>query len=172
LNDHPRNIPDDLLKRIGTNGGVVMINFYTSFIDPRSLAAERARDQELKPQIDALNVQYKDDSKRLTEETDKLYAARPLPPTPVSILIDHIDHAVKIAGIDHVGLGSDFDGGITLPTEIRGVQDMPVITYELLKRGYSEKDVRKILGGNFMRAFAQVEHISRRMQRRGDRTLP
>jgi membrane dipeptidase len=173
LCDHPRNIPDDLLKRIGQNGGVVMVNFYTSFIDQKSLDAERARDMELKPQIDALAVQFKDDPKRLAVETDKLLAVHPLPPTPISILIDHIDHVVKIAGIDHVGLGSDFDGGVTLPEGITGVQDLPVITYELIKRGYSDADVKKILGGNFLRAFAGVERVARISSRRisGDGSL-
>jgi membrane dipeptidase len=173
LCDHPRNIPDDLLKRIGQNGGVVMVNFYTSFIDQKSLSAERARDVELKPQLDALKEKYKDDPKALMAETEKLYATRPLPPTPIGVLIDHIDHVVQVAGIDHVGLGSDFDGGITLPEGIAGVQDMPVITYELLRRGYSESDVRKILGGNFMRAFAEVERVARISQRKvsGDGSL-
>jgi membrane dipeptidase len=173
LCDHPRNIPDDLLKRIGQNGGVVMVNFYTSFIDQKSLDAERARDMELKPQLDGLAAQFKDDPKQLTAETEKLLAAHPLPPTPVSILIDHIDHVVKIAGIDHVGLGSDFDGGVTLPEGITGVQDLPVITYELLKSGYNDADVKKILGGNFLRAFAEVERVARISNRRisGDGSL-
>lgn len=166
LCDHPRNIPDDLLKRIGQNGGVVMVNFYTSFIDQKSLDAERARDKELKPQMDALAVQFKDDPMRLAAETEKVYAAHPLPPTPLSILIDHIDHVVKVAGIEHVGLGSDFDGGVTLPEGINGVQDLPYITYELLKRGYSESDIKKILGGNFLRAFTEVERVAKISQRR------
>lgn len=172
LNDHPRNIPDDLLKRIGANGGVVMINFYTSFIDAKALAAERARDKELMPLLETLKTQYPNDPKRLADETQKLYEARPLPDTPIGVLIDHIDHAVKVAGIDHVGLGSDFDGA-TIPQEMKGVQDLPMITYELLKRGYSDTDVRKILGGNFMRAFAEVERIARISQRRisGDGSL-
>jgi membrane dipeptidase len=173
LCDHPRNIPDDLLKRIGQNGGVVMVNFYTSFIDQKSLDAERARDVRLKPEIDALNAQFKDDPKRLTDEIGKLMVENPLPPTPLSILIDHIEHVIKIAGIDHVGLGSDFDGGVTLPEGIRGVQDLPYITYELLKRGYSDSDVRKILGGNLLRAFAEVERVAHVSQRRisGDGSL-
>ena len=166
LSNHPRNIPDELLKRIRQNGGVVMVNLYPSFIDQKSYDADRERDQRLKQQRDALREQYKDDPKRLDEELKKLNDANPLPPTPVSILIDHIDHIAKVAGIDHVGLGSDFDGIPSLPEEIKGVQDLPVITYELLKRGYSEQDIKKILGENFLRAFAEVERVARIQKRK------
>jgi membrane dipeptidase len=96
----------------------------------------------------------------------KLEDANPLPTVGVGVLVDHIDHIAKVAGIDHVGLGSDFDGGVTLPEGIRGVEDLPVITYELLRRGYSEQDILKILGGNFMRAFAEVERVARVEQRK------
>ncbi len=161
LDSHPRNIPDDLLRRIAKNGGVVMVNFYTVFIDQKAYDADKARAQRLKPQLDALKEKFKGDDKRLEEEQNKLYAANPIPPTPLSVLIDHIDHIVKVAGIDHVGLGSDFDGGVTLPEGIKDISDLPNITYELLRRGYSETDVRKILGENFLRAFAQAEQIAR-----------
>ena len=119
----------------------------------------------MKAQRDALNEQYKSDPKRLAEELQKLDDANPLPTTTVSMLVDHIDHIVKVAGIDHVGLGSDFDGGVTLPEGMRGVEDLPEITYELLRRGYGEQDILKILGGNFMRAFAEVERVARTNQR-------
>ncbi len=161
LDSHPRNIPDDLLRRIGKNGGVVMVNFYTVFIDQKAYDADKARDQRLKPQLDALKEKFKGDDKRLEEEQNKLYAANPLPPTPLSVLIDHIDHIAKVAGIDHVGLGSDFDGGVTLPEGVKDISELPNITYELLRRGYSETDVRKILGENFLRAFGEAEQIAR-----------
>lgn len=161
LDSHPRNIPDDLLRRIGKNGGVVMVNFYTVFIDQKAYDAGKARDQRLKPQLDALKEKFKGDDKRLEEEQNKLYAANPLPPTPLSVLIDHIDHIAKVAGIDHVGLGSDFDGGVTLPEGVKDISELPNITYELLRRGYSETDVRKILGENFLRAFGEAEQIAR-----------
>jgi membrane dipeptidase len=165
LSNHRRNIPDDLLKRIGQNGGVVMVNFYSLFLDEKVRQASLERDARLKAQRDALNLQFKDDPKRLEEELQKLYDANPLPTTTVSVLVDHIDHIAKVAGVDHVGLGSDFDGGVTLPEGIRGVEDLPNITYELLRRGYGERDVMKILGGNFMRAFAEVERVARTNQR-------
>lgn len=166
FSNHKRNIPDELLKRIGQNGGVVMVNFYTVFLDERVRQASLERDAKLKPQRDALNEQFKNDPKRLAEELQKLDDANPLPTTTISMLVDHIDHIAKVAGIDHVGLGSDFDGGVTLPEGIRGVEDLPSITYELLRRGYSEQDVLKILGGNFMRAFSEVERVARVEQRK------
>jgi membrane dipeptidase len=165
LNNHPRNISDDLLRRIAKNGGVVMVNFYPSFIDQKHLDAERARSERLKPQLDALNVQFKDDPKRLADERKKLFDANPLPPVPLSVLIDHIVHIAKVAGIDHVGLGSDFDGVPSLPTGMEDIAQLPNITYELLKRGYTEKDIRKVLGENFLRAFAEAERVARSKSR-------
>ena len=166
LGDRPRNIPDDLLKRIAKNGGVVMVNFFPGFIDKNVIAASRDRESRLKPQMDELAVKYKDDPKRLEEERNKLLAANPLPPTPLSVLIDHFDHIAKVAGVDHVGIGSDFDGVPSLPVGMEDISKLPNITYELLKRGYSEKDVKKILGENFMRAFAQAERVAQASSRR------
>jgi membrane dipeptidase len=160
LADRTRNIPDDLLRRFTKNGGVVMVNFYPGFIDQKVVIASRERDARLKPQTDALKEQYKDDPKKLEEETNKLMAANPLPKTPFSVLIDHFDHIVKVVGIDHVGIGSDFDGIPSLPIGMDDISQLPNLTYELLRRGYSEKDVRKVLGENFMRAFAQAERVS------------
>ncbi|MBA2339070.1 MAG: membrane dipeptidase [Pyrinomonadaceae bacterium] len=165
LSNHPRNIPDDLLRRIAQNKGVVMVNFYPVFIDQKAYDADRARDERLKPQLDRLREEYKNDPKRLGEEITKLYAANPLPPTPLSILIDHIDHIAKTAGVDHVGIGSDFDGVPSLPVGMEDISKLPNITYELLKRGYSETDVRKILGENLLRAFAEAERVARSSSR-------
>ncbi|HEX8131526.1 MAG TPA: membrane dipeptidase [Pyrinomonadaceae bacterium] len=158
----PRNIPDDLLRRIAKNGGVVMINFYPVFIDQKAIAASEARNVRLKPQRDALNERYKNDPKRLEEELTKLNEANPLPPTPLSVLVDHFDHVAKVAGIDHVGIGSDFDGVPYLPEDVKDVAQLPNLTYELLRRGYSEGDVRKVLGENFLRAFAEAERVAAR----------
>lgn len=171
LSNHPRNIPDDLLRRIAKNGGVVMVNFYTDFIDQKAYDADKARDARLKPQVDALNEKYKNDPKRLEEETNKLMAANPLPPTPLSVLIDHFDHIKQVAGIDHVGIGSDFDGGITLPEGMRDISQLPNITYELLRRGYSEADIRKVLGENFLRVFSEAERIAHGTHISGDGSL-
>ncbi|MFL6283462.1 MAG: dipeptidase [Pyrinomonadaceae bacterium] len=161
FSNHKRNIPDELLKRIARNGGVVMVNFYPVFLDEKVRTADIERDAKLKSQRDALRAQFKDDQKRLDEELKRLNDANPIPNTTLSMLVDHIDHIVKVAGVDHVGIGSDFDGVPNLPEGIRDVADLPNITYELLRRGYSERDVLKILGGNFMRAFAEVERVAR-----------
>jgi membrane dipeptidase len=161
LSNVPRNIPDDLLRRIAKNGGVIQVNFYSYFLDAATVGPQgEARDKRLKAQQDSLNEKYKDDPERLAEEGDKLEAANPLPPLPLSKLIDHIDYIVKIAGIDHVGLGADFDGAMDFPEGAQDVSMLPNVTYELLKRGYSEKDIRKILGENFLRVFAEAERIS------------
>jgi len=162
LASRPRNVPDDLLRRIAKNGGVVMINFYPIFVDQKAIDASAARDVRLKPQRDALNEEFKNDPKRRSDELDKLNAANPLPPTPLSVLVDHFDHVAKVAGIDHVGIGSDFDGVPYLPEDMKDIAQLPNLTYELLRRGYNERDVRKVLGENFLRAFAEAERIAAR----------
>lgn len=163
LSNVPRNIPDDVLKRIAKNGGVVQVNFYSVFVDEKTVAPQSAeRDKRLKSQQDAIDQKYKDDPERRAEESDKLEAANPLPPLPISKLIDHIDHIVKVAGIDHVGIGADFDGANDMPEGAQDVSMLPNITYELLKRGYSEVDIRKILGENLLRAFAEAERVARK----------
>jgi membrane dipeptidase len=166
LSDVPRNIPDELLRRIAKNGGVVQVNFYSGFVDAKTVSPQNlARTERLKPQEDALKQKYKDDPERLAEEGDILENANPLPPLPISKLIDHFDHIVKIAGIDHVGIGADFDGANDMPVGASDVSMLPNITYELLKRGYSENDIRKILGGNLLRVFAAAERVARTQSR-------
>ena len=166
LSDVPRNIPDDLLRRIAKNGGVVHVNFYTVFVDAATVTPQNeARNKLLKAQQDALDEKYKNDPERLAEEGDKLDAAHPLPPLPISKLIDHIDHIVKVAGIDHVGIGADFDGAVDMPEGAQDVSMLPNITYELLKRGYSERDIRKFLGENTLRVLAEAERVSRGMSK-------
>ena len=166
LSNVPRNIPDDLLKRIAKNGGVVQVNFYSMFVDAATVAPQNAaRNDKLKAQQAELNEKYKDDPERMAEESDKLEAANPLPPLPISKLIDHIDHIVKVAGIDHVGIGADFDGANDMPEGARDVSMLPNITYELLKRGYSEPDIRKILGENLLRVMTQAERVAHKMSR-------
>jgi len=166
LSNVPRNIPDDLLRKIAKNGGVVQINFYSYFIDSKTVGPQSdERGQKLRAQQEALTQKYRDDPERLSEESDKLEAQNPLPPLPLSKLIDHIDHVAKVAGIDHVGLGPDFDGANDFPQGARDVSMFPNITYELLKRGYSEQAIRKILGENLLRVMAKAELVARRTSR-------
>jgi len=149
----------------------VMVNFYPVFLDEKVRAAGLERDQRLRPQREALREQLRDDPKRLEEELQKLNAANPIPNTTLSMLVDHIEHIAKVAGVDHVGIGSDFDGVPNLPEGVRDVTDLPNITYELLRRGHSERDVLKILGGNLVRAFGEVERVAGRRKVSGEGSL-
>lgn len=161
LNDHTRNVSDAVLKRIATNGGVVMVNFYPSFLDARTRKEENERDERLKPQIEALKMQIKGDAKFINAAIRQLYEANPIYVAPYTRIVDHIDHIKMIAGIDHVGLGSDFDGIPFLPAGMNGAEDLVLVTYEMLRRGYSEVEIRKVLGENLLRAMAQMESVAK-----------
>lgn len=161
VSNHTRNVPDEVLKRIAQNGGVIMINFYPSFLDERTNKEENDRAARLKPQMDALRAQYQGNPDALNEAERKLYAANPIYITPYTRIVDHIDHIKKVAGIDYVGLGSDFDGIPFLPAGMNGMEDLPLVTYEMLRRGYTETEIRKVLGENFVRAFAKAEEVAK-----------
>ncbi len=160
LNDHTRNIPDDVLKRIAKNGGVVMVNFYPSFLDARTNKEENDRSERLKGQLADIRELHKGDQRSIDEATRELLDANPIYVTPYTRIVDHIDHIRDVAGIDHVGLGSDFDGVPMLPAGMHGAEDLVLVTYEMLRRGYSETDVKKVLGENFLRAFEQAEKVA------------
>lgn len=161
VNDHTRNVPDDVLKRVAKNGGVIMINFYPSFLDARTNTEENERAAKLKPQIDALKEQYKDNRDGYNEAERKLFAENPIYIAPYTRIVDHIDHIKNVAGIDYVGIGSDFDGVPFLPAGMNGMEDLVLVTYEMLKRGYTEKDIKKVLGENFLRAFSKAEEVAK-----------
>lgn len=161
VRDHTRNVPDDVLKRVAKNGGVIMINFYPSFLDERTSNEENARAEKLKPQLDALREKYKGNNQAYNEAERKLFAENPIYITPYTRIVDHIDHIKKVAGIDIVGIGSDYDGVPFLPAGMNGAEDLALVTYEMLQRGYTEQEIRKVLGENFMRAFAQAEKVAR-----------
>lgn len=158
--NHTRNVPDDVLKRVAVNGGVMMINFYPSFLDDRTNTEENERTARLKPQIDALKEKFKDDRAGFNEAERKLFAENPIFVTPYTKIVDHIDHIKKIAGIDIIGIGSDYDGVPFLPAGMSGMEDLVLVTYEMLKRGYTEAEIKKVLGGNFMRAFQKAEQVA------------
>jgi len=159
--NHTRNVPDNILKRIAQNGGVIMINFYPAFLDEKYNKDENERSARLKPQIDALREQYKNDQQGFNEAERKLLAANPINVPSYTRIVDHIDHMKNVAGIDIVGIGSDYDGVPLLPAGMNGMEDLVLVTYEMLRRGYSEQDIRKVLGENFLRAFAQAERTAR-----------
>jgi membrane dipeptidase len=160
VNDHTRNVPDEILKRLPKNGGVIMINFYPSFLDARTNKEENERSARLKPQIDALREKFKDNKEAYNQAERQLFAENPIYIASYTRIVDHIDHIKNVAGIDHVGLGSDFDGVPFLPAGMNGMEDLVLVTYEMLRRGYSETDIRKVLGENFLRAFAQAEKVA------------
>lgn len=154
---HRRNLKDDQIKAVGKNGGVIHINFYSGFLDS-SYEKRMARfTQNHQTSVDSLKV-LKWSGYEIEEWLAKQFPAeaQALRP-PLSLLIDHIDYIVKLIGVNHVGLGSDFDGIESLPQGLEGVQDMPGITQALRQRGYSKKDVKKILGGNFLRLLQANE---------------
>jgi membrane dipeptidase len=157
--DHPRNVPDDVLKLTAENGGVVMVNFYSGFIVPsaaaRGLLREKVRD--------ALQAEHIDDDEKVRGELRRWDVAHPVERGTIHSLLDHVDHIVKVAGVDHVGLGSDYDGIPTLPKQLEDVSSYPYITQGLLDRGYSHEDIQKILGGNLLRAFAEAERVAKEL---------
>ena len=160
VNNHTRNVPDDVLKRIAGNGGVIMINFYPSFLDERTNREENERTARLRPQMQALREQFKDDTAGYNAAERKLLDANPIYLAPYTRIVDHIDYIKKIAGIDHVGIGSDYDGVPFLPAGMNGAEDLVLVTYEMLRRGYTDQEVKKVLGENFLRAFAQAEKVA------------
>jgi len=159
--NHTRNVPDDVLKRVATNGGVIMVNFYPSFLDERTNKEENDRAAKLKPQIDALREQFKDNPQGFNEAERKLYAENPIYIAPYTRVVDHIDYIKKTVGIDYIGIGSDYDGVPFLPEGMNGMEDLVLVTYEMLKRGYTEQEIRKVLGENFLRTFSKAEQVAR-----------
>ncbi len=153
---HPRNVPDDVLQMLPRNGGVIMVNFFPGFIVP-----EAARNMKGMFHIARdLRAKYtKDEDFQLALK--QWYQEHPIPRGSVHNVVDHIDHIVRVAGIDHVGLGSDFDGVPTVPEQLEDVSCYPYITQELLNRGYTKEQILKILGGNLLRVFRQVEQVAR-----------
>ena len=149
----PRNLTDDQIRLIGKNGGVIHLNFYSGFVDSSFREKNNAFIRKHQAEKEELLKQNPSDfyaNLKLHEKyKDEIDNVRP----SLTLLIDHLDHIVKLIGTDHVGIGSDFDGINSSPRELNDVTNMPLITEELLKRGYSQKDIRKILGGNFIRVF-------------------
>jgi membrane dipeptidase len=150
---HRRNLKDDQIKAIAQNGGVIHLHFYAGFLDSTYEKKALNFQEQHKAEIDALiaNGTQPNYARIITMEKykDEVESMRP----PLSLLLDHLDYIVKLVGIEHVGLGSDFDGIEAGPKELNGVQDFPLITKALRERGYGKKEIRKILGENFLRVF-------------------
>ena len=163
LTDHRRNLADDMLVALAKNGGVAMINFWALLVDAKYAARAGRFFLAHRGELQKLRGKLHDDVFGFREALDRMKAseAEPFARPPLARLVDHIDHVAKVAGVDHVGLGSDFDGVDTLPEGIDGVDGLPKITEELVRRGRSDAEVLKILGGNFMRAFEGAEAYAR-----------
>lgn len=153
--DSPRNVPDDVLKLVKENNGVVMVNFFSGFVVPEAsnwYLERLAKEKELKKTMtDAVAIQA---------ELRRSLPRQPMKRGTIHDLVDHIDHIVQVAGADHVGLGSDYDGISRLPEQLDDVSTYPYITQALLDRGYSEADIKKILGENLLRVMKRVEEVA------------
>jgi membrane dipeptidase len=159
LNDHPRNVPDNILKQLPKNGGVIMVTFVPGFVSPKVNAWNKLQTAE-QDRLKAINP----DPAVVKAGVDKWTAANPAPRATIADVADHVDHIRQVAGIDHIGLGGDFDGITQTVQDLDDVSKYPALTAELLKRGYSDADIRKILGENIVRAFREAEKVSKRLQ--------
>ena len=162
LADVPRDVPDAILRMLPANGGVVMVNFYCPFVD--SAAVRYAREQ--RGAIAQARQQLGGDSAAVRAAVAQWTAGHPAPPPPtIAQVADHIDHIRRVAGVDHVGYGSDFDGMDCAPRGLEDVSDFPALTAELIRRGWRDRDVEKVIGLNVIRAMRQAERVARRLQR-------
>jgi membrane dipeptidase len=157
--DHPRNVPDDVLALVKENGGVVMVNFFSGFVVPSSAAKMR----EMFAVARELRAKFPEEAD-YSRERKKWELANPIDPGSIHDVVDHIDHIVKVAGIDHVGIGSDFDGISTCPKQLEDVSTYPLITQELLNRGYDEKQIARIMSGNILRVMKRAEEVAAELQ--------
>jgi membrane dipeptidase len=165
LDDHPRNVPDDVLRAVSANGGIVMVNFAPPYVSPArnhweaDHAAERTRFNS--PPFAGLYIGQPERAKVALAEWE---AQHPMPVTTLAQVADHIEHIRQVAGVDHVGLGSDFDGIPDAPVGLEGVDRYPVLLEELMRRGWSDADIAKLAGENLLRTLAAAEQVSLRLQ--------
>jgi membrane dipeptidase len=160
LVDHPRNVPDDVLRRVKENDGVVMVAWPPSFVSDKVRQHDAFRDAEV-ARVKALYVGQPDRVKAAVAQWD---AANPAPRATVSDVADHIDHIVKVAGVEHVGIGSDFDGITATPVGLESVADYPNLFAELIRRGYTDEQLKDIAGLNLLRVMRKAEAVAARLQ--------
>jgi len=160
LTNAPRNMTDEMLLAMKKNNGVVMVNFFPAFIDENWRKAWNASSEERKKAQAALTAEYRAKGMAVpytaSDKVDREFAAK-IGRAPFNSLIDHFDHVIKIAGIDHVGIGTDFDGIPVPPAGIDSAADLTKITVALMARGYTAEDMHKLLGGNLLRVFREVQ---------------
>ena len=160
LNDHPRNVPDDVLKLLPANGGVVMVNWVPLFLSPARLQYESTKAGEEA----RLKTIIRNDSKAVAAGLKAWESAHPAPPVTVKDVADHIDHVAQVAGHDHVGFGADLDGIPAGPEGLTGVDDYPLVLAELIRRGWSDANLAKLAGGNVLRALHGAEATAKAMK--------
>jgi membrane dipeptidase len=160
LNDHPRNVPDDVLRLLPTNGGVVMVNWVPGFLSPARFQYDAAKAAETA----RLKTMIRNDSAAVATAVKAWEASHPAPEVTVRDISDHIDHVAKIAGHDHVGIGADLDGIDSTPTGMTGVETYPRLFAELIRRGWSDTDLAKLAGGNVLRVMHGAEAAAASMK--------
>ena len=161
LVDVPRNVPDSILRRVTKNGGIVMVPFVTSFVSP----AVMLYDQSTRPVMSDLRAKYGSDTAAITREINQWRKSHPEPRATLSQVADQIEYVRKVAGVDHVGIGSDFDGITEVVQGLEDVSTFPALFAELARRGWSDTDLRKLAGENFLRVFAEAETVGKRLQK-------
>jgi len=155
-----RNLDDEMIRAIAKSGGAVCVLFYPEFIEPGWSEKKKQVESQIAPRVTRASEEEKGDVAHKKLARDRVRSeefAKRLPPVTVARLVDHIDHIVKLVGIDFVGIGSDFDGVQATLSDLATVADLPNLTKELLRRGYTEADVDKILGGNVLREKEEVQ---------------
>jgi membrane dipeptidase len=161
-----RNMSDDMIRLLAERGGVIQITFSSWFLSDEYRAKDDAAEEVIRKELEAKSIEP--DSKEGREYWEEYIRKKPIPVADVSAVADHIDHVVQLVGIDHVGLGSDFDGaGPSMPTGLSDVSGYPNLIRELLERGYSEDDIAKVCGGNLLRVWSEVEGVAAEMQPEG-----
>ena len=167
LHDRPREMPDGIIKKLAKKGGAIMITFHSAHLSSEYAARHNEAFGKFNAEKRKLEEKFKDNKAELARQfkilKDRIFTQG----VDIELLIDHIDHAVKVAGIDHVGLGSDFISRVGAPIGLETAAGYPLITYHLLKRGYEAEDIKKILGGNFLRVFHEVQRSRSGADRRG-----
>jgi membrane dipeptidase len=161
ISGHARNMTDEMIKALAQKGGVIQINYLDSFIDPALFAYSQKTSAASRELMQKLGEPSRENFAKVRAELTKQFG--PAPKASWERIVDHIDHAVKLVGADHVGLGSDFDGG-SMPVGMEDCTKLPKITEALLRKGYKEADIRKILGGNTVRLLGEVEKVSQQLR--------
>lgn len=161
LNEHGRNVPDSILQQLPRNGGVIMVTFVPGFLSP----AVNEHGKRQQAERDRLRAQFPNEETKVAAALAQWRKANPEPRATLADVANHIDHIRKVAGIDHLGIGSDFDGISSVPVGLEDVATYPALTAELLKRGYSDADVKKILGLNVLRVMKRAEEVAARLQK-------